>query len=72
MRFLNHEELDELIANYESRMPTHGSPIGKINLDYFTGDANQVRAWRDEIEKPSDQMAELRRIDPSPARRRRN
>jgi MoaA/NifB/PqqE/SkfB family radical SAM enzyme len=66
LRFLNHEDLDELVAYYESRMPAHGSPTGRTNLDYFMGYVNQVKAWRDEIGKPTfEQFAKLRRIDPS-------
>ncbi len=65
LRFLNHEDLDELVAYYERRMPAHDSPIGKANLDYFLGYVNQVKAWRDEIEKPGDRVAKLRRIAPS-------
>jgi hypothetical protein len=65
LRFLDYEDLDELVAYYETHMPAHGSPVGRINLDYFIGYVNQVKAWRDERGKPSEQLVKLRRIDPS-------
>jgi MoaA/NifB/PqqE/SkfB family radical SAM enzyme len=66
LRFLNHQDLDELVTYYESGLPAHNSPIGKINLDYFTGYVNQVKAWRDETAKPAfEKFAKARRIDPS-------
>ena len=64
LRFLDCDDLDELVAYYESRLPAHGSPIGKINLDYFMGYVNQVKAWRDETGKPC-----LRAVREAPAHR---
>jgi hypothetical protein len=66
LRFLDHEDLDGLVAYYERGLPAHNSSIGKVNLDYFTGYVNQVKAWRDETGEPAfEQIAKLRRIDPS-------
>jgi len=65
LSFLNYEKLDELVAYYESRMPAHDSPIGRINLDYFVGYVRQVKAWRDEIAKRSGQLLKLRPMEPS-------
>ena len=52
LRFLNYDELEQLIQFYESKVLPDGTGIEKVNRDYFQGFISQVRFWQTEKEIP--------------------
>ena len=52
LRFMNYEDLNDLIRFYENKLPHRDTNIARINYDYFIGLINQLKFWRQEKETP--------------------
>jgi MoaA/NifB/PqqE/SkfB family radical SAM enzyme len=64
LRYLAYEDLEALLLDYERRVPAQETEVEKINHAYFVGLVNQLKAWKEEIGKPSDAVRRFRSMDP--------